>query len=588
MTDSIADVSSQRQRWALLAAAVALVTSFALFTVQQVPLLTFPYAINYGEGVLLDQMRRVTEPPGLYPEFGQQPYVIDNYPPVYPLIARAFPAPQHAPFFGGRLLSLLASLVSAWMIGLVVRRWAGDAAGMLSSATFLALPEVHRFAGLARVDALALAFGLVGFYCILRRDRWLRVLGCAAFFLSIYTRQSMLAVPVVGFLLLLRREGWSAWVWPAGLLVAGIAGYSVLHLATGGRAYDHLIHFNVLQYSWQEVIYRWFGLMYPWRYPLILAAFVALAPLAPKGRFRVTGSFLLYALGALLAAGWLIPVLFQSSLRYFSPPEGEFGVFGIHQDDFRLYDNLEQFHVVMAAVALLAGLRFVLRSEREQDDPSMGWMVLAGFGSAALIGRVGSDVNYLFELCALLCLTAGWGLARGPKWQRRAIAALLATGLVANMTALAWPGKYGDTSPFRLSAISRRTERILSLLRDVKGPILSEDPQLQPLMGKPLEFEVFMHSKLLEAKIWDSAEFARSFREQRWGALVLRWSLVSPDSATLADDAVLIAVRDQAVIPKSFLDQHVLPYYETDRRHQFLESKTRAYGFRWDVMLPRD
>ncbi|MGE3164234.1 MAG: ArnT family glycosyltransferase [Planctomycetota bacterium] len=572
----------------LVAAALALVTSFALFTYKQVPLLTFPYAINYGEGVLLDQMRRVTEAPGLYPEFEQPPYVIDNYPPIYPLVARLFPAPPHAPFFGGRLVSLLATLISTWMVGLLVRRWAGDAAGLFASATFLALPEIHRFAGLARVDALALACGLVGLYCILRQSSWLKVAGCAAFFVSIYTRQSMLALPTVGFLLLLRRDGLSAWVWPAGLLVAGVAGYTALHLTTDGRVYDHLVHFNVLQYNWDAVTHRWFGLLYPLRYPLVVAALLALAPLPRHGRWRLGGSLGIYGVVLLWAAWWLLPVLVQSSIRYFFPAAGEVGSFGIHEQDLHLYGNLREFHLAMAAAAVLATLRGWFYSEKDEDDPTLGIFVLAGFASAALIGRVGSDVNYLFELCALLCLTVGRGLGRGPQIQRRVIAVLLAIGLLGNMTLLMWPGPYGDTSASRLDSIAKRTQRMLSILRQIEGPILSEDPQLQPLLGKPLEFEVFMHSRLIEAGAWDPRDLERSLEERRWGAIVLRWGLASPDPATATGVPTLIPVREAVFLPKSFIDEHILPYYRVEPRYHSFEAVTRAYGVRWDILVPRD
>ena len=174
--------SSPEQLFLVGISALLVVASFACFAVHSLPALTFGHSLNYGEGVLLDQVRRIQLGEGLYPTFTEAPYLIDNYPPIYPFLASLIPSPEGSPFFGGRLLSVVATLISATMVALLVRRFSGDAAGLFCAAIFLCIPEVNRFAVFMRVDSLGLAFGLVGLYAILGPNRWWRLAGCAGFF----------------------------------------------------------------------------------------------------------------------------------------------------------------------------------------------------------------------------------------------------------------------------------------------------------------------------------------------------------------------------------------------------------------------
>lgn len=568
----------------VIVAAALLIASFVVFTYGTLGKLNYPHAINYGEGVVLDQMRRVSEAPGLYPAFESAPYLIDNYPPVYPILASWMPTPRQAPFFGGRLLSMLGTLVSAWMIGLLVRRWSGDAAALLCAALYLALPEVHRFAELLRVDSLGIAFGLVGCYLIQREGMGSRVAGCAAFFLCIYTRHSLLALPAAGFLLLLRQEGFRSLIWPAGLLVAGVLGYGALHLWTDGRVYDHLIHFNVLSYSWVSTQQKWFATLYPWRLPLILAGFLALVPLAPVGRFRWSWSFLGFVICGMGALYCMNQTLLSSARRYFWPGEGEKPMFGIHQADLEpALASLQALHIWVAVAAVLVILRWRPRSERPEDDPTGGLFTLLGFGSAALIGRVGSDVNYLYELLALLCLTIGWGIGKAPKWWKLGIWCAAVLAIAANLMLLF--SVAGGLNAERMDQVKKRDRRLLGELLNLPGPVLSEDPALLPLLGRPLEYQAFMYRALLESQRWDPEPLLNDLREQRFAAIVIHAVGVSADPSTMKP--VILWVRGQDCIPKVIFEEQIVPHYQWDGKTRILEKVTEHHWNRWEIWVPR-
>ena len=269
-------LSTSPRVWLFLSALFLLV-SFGLFLHHTLPMLTFGLELKYGEGVLLDQVRRVWEEPGLYPPFSEPPYIIDNYPPLYPWLVSLIPSPEGAPFFAGRLVSVASILCAAWLVGLIVRRTAGDAAALAASALFLATPEIIDFGMRMRVDSLGLALGLFGFFFTLARSPRLRWLGCLAFFLSIYTRHSGLALPVAAYLLLYLREGKSALPWVGGLVAAGILAFLGGNLWFSGGLYEHLIEFNVLPYDWEGGLKRWFG-GFVLRLPLLAAVWLALRP----------------------------------------------------------------------------------------------------------------------------------------------------------------------------------------------------------------------------------------------------------------------------------------------------------------------
>ncbi len=432
----MSDGESRGERLALIAAALVCATSFLWFAWRALPLLTFPYEVRYGESVVHDQARRVFEEPGLYPPVGEAPWVVDNYPPVYPFLMALVPTPSSAPLFGGRLISILAAIGAAWLIAFVVRREAGDSSGLLAAAVFLALPPVQVFGPIARVDLLGVALGLAGFLGFLSRSRGARVAGAVAFLLSVYTRHSLLVLPIAGSMLLVAREGRRALVWPLSLLAAGIACFVAGNLWWEGRLWEHLIRYNVLEYHGEWIWQKWLGRMSIWDLALLVAALLAFA-----GR------------GERIGLG----------------------------------------------------------------NGGRGLIFLLGSASALLIGRVGSDRNYLSEFYVGLVLVAGSALGSGSQWRRAACAALLGVSLAGN---LSLPEQQPPGHPDRLAQIRTVGDGLLAQLRPVTGRVLCEVPWVGLMLGQPLEYEAFMLGQLARADLWDPEPLVAAIREQEYGAIV--------------------------------------------------------------------
>ncbi|MEA3039488.1 MAG: hypothetical protein QOE79_2001, partial [Sphingomonadales bacterium] len=125
--------------------------------------LLFPYELDYGEGIVWQQMVLIFQGHGYGPIDGF-PAIVFHYPPVFHAAAYGLSATGIDPLVAGRLVSLLATLACAWLVGGLAARLAeGRAArlcGAFAALVALAFWPVGYWAPLMRVDMLAFALGL--------------------------------------------------------------------------------------------------------------------------------------------------------------------------------------------------------------------------------------------------------------------------------------------------------------------------------------------------------------------------------------------------------------------------------------------
>ena len=169
-----------------------------------------------------------------------------------------------------------------------------------------------------------------------------------------------------------------------------------------------------------------------------------------------------------------------------------------------------------AAVFALAGA--VLR-------PAAWWLIapylLGAAASALTIGKTGSNVNYLFELCAALSLAAGaiLGAAGRSRW----LQALLCLGLALQVSVMAgWSRENYEGRV--MDKIAQRDEiaRLLDIVREAPGPVLADEYMgLVPLAGKRLQYQPFEFKQLAEAGVWDEQPFARQLDEHAFPVILI-------------------------------------------------------------------
>ncbi len=222
---------------AILGAALAL--QALVFFLHAYQAVTFPYQLDYGEGPILQIALEGARGRSIYPPVDQPPYVIASYVPVYYVLCAIGVRLTGPSFVFGRLVSLVGGLSIAVFAGLVVwDRTRHRFAALLAGGLILAMPHFMVWSTFMRVDVLALAFAMAGFYLFIRG--W-QAAAMPAFALGALTRRTTVAAMGAAFLDCAREHG----VWRAArafavqiLLIALLFAAAVL--ATRGGLYRQL------------------------------------------------------------------------------------------------------------------------------------------------------------------------------------------------------------------------------------------------------------------------------------------------------------------------------------------------------------
>ena len=229
----------------------------------------YPYDLDNGEAFVLNQALYLSRGESPWLPIDEEPYLVSNFAPLYPWIV-SFPVRWWGVSFAwGRWLSVIATLGTAVLVGVIVRRLGRSlVAGGLAALLFLSSKFVYDWSGLHRIDALALFFTTTGL-AFLVRSRRVGMPG-VAFALAILTRQTMVIAPLAAILWLARdrksdavRLALLSFVPPA-LVFLG------LNLVTGGQFLTHTLRYNLQPYSWALV--GTFASHWVWYHPGFLGA----------------------------------------------------------------------------------------------------------------------------------------------------------------------------------------------------------------------------------------------------------------------------------------------------------------------------
>ncbi len=213
--------------------------------------LTYPYQLDYGEGIVLWFTRQLSHGQPIYKGLTGLPYASSNYPPLAMLLAALLTPIFGEGYLAGRLMSFASALVVGALIYRIVRvetgtRWLGALAALF----FLGSPYVYHWIPQFRADLIGLAFAFFGVYCLwmytrpptadrgrqtaVRRPPGYLILGACSFLLALYTKHTLFAAPAAAFLTLWSRNRRLALGFAAGLGIVGGAIYLAVDRAAGG------------------------------------------------------------------------------------------------------------------------------------------------------------------------------------------------------------------------------------------------------------------------------------------------------------------------------------------------------------------
>jgi len=172
---------------------------------------------------------------------------------------------------------------------------------------------------------------------------------------------------------------------------------------------------------------------------------------------------------------------------------------------------------------LIGGAAFVVLGLRSR--PASWWLVgayLAGSAAAAfLIGKVGSDVNYLLELSAALALAAGALIARYASRPGARCALLLA--LAAQVAIMVQASQFVYAN-LQADVIDQRAglARLEEIVDNSKGPVLADEyAGLLPLDGRRIYLQPFEMTQLQRDGRWDQRPLLRSIERQAFPAILI-------------------------------------------------------------------
>lgn len=144
--------------------------------------------------------------------------------------------------------------------------------------------------------------------------------------------------------------------------------------------------------------------------------------------------------------------------------------------------------------------------------------------SAATIGKIGSNVNYLLELCASLSLAAGvvvaWSRLHLPFRILRAATLLLLAYGVVHMVHTTLKDYTWDLRERRGQV--RGLRELASLVSETPGAILADEYMgILTLQGRPLVIQPFEVTQLARAGTWDQTPLLESIQKNEFSAIIL-------------------------------------------------------------------
>ncbi len=150
--------------------------------------------------------------------------------------------------------------------------------------------------------------------------------------------------------------------------------------------------------------------------------------------------------------------------------------------------------------------------------------LVASLISAATIGKIGSNVNYLLELCAALSLAAGVVIAASQKHIAfQSIRAVIIVALVLGIGRMVHFMLRDYTSDLvnRRVSISKLSE-LSTLIADTPGDILADEYMgMLTLQGRPLTIQPFEVTQLAWAGKWDQTPLIDRINNKEFAAIII-------------------------------------------------------------------
>lgn len=284
----------------LWAVAVGLLVFYLLvYVAHTTNLARYPYDLDQGEGYDLHSGIALARGLPIYTDNSQYPYYSSNYPPIFSAILAAIVEQTGPTLAAGRVLSAAAALLTAALIGGVVyARTRVGLAALTAGLLFVGSVYVFHTTPLARVNALAVLFGLAGVACCLGRG-WRWAAGAAVcFLLALFTKQTTIDAVAAGLLALVLRDPRLGVAVGAVVGIVGGVLLLLLNTATDGGFWLNVVVGNVNPFDPKQAVDYYLNFLH---LHLVVVALAALQ-VVRSVRARHLGPLELYWIFSMLLA----------------------------------------------------------------------------------------------------------------------------------------------------------------------------------------------------------------------------------------------------------------------------------------------
>ncbi len=257
---------------------VIMLLQLALFILRAQQLITFPYDLTSGEGLVLRDAIQIRQGGPLYTDPNQYPYIVSVYPPIFPMIVALVSQITGIGLQASRMVSVISTLLICVGIGLIIYlETRCSLSAIVSGLFYLSSVFVYQWSAFGRVDTLAVLWSVVAvlivFYRLNLPSVILAAVVCAV---GIFTKQTAIAAPLAIAIYILLTDRRLGLLFLLSLGLIGSALFAALTWLTHGQFYLQTIQYNVQSYSVPALLsfVRAFVLLHP-GFLLVAATYVS-------------------------------------------------------------------------------------------------------------------------------------------------------------------------------------------------------------------------------------------------------------------------------------------------------------------------
>jgi hypothetical protein len=486
----------------LLASVLTVLTLLAylgylvVYVVYAVDLFRWPFDYDQGEGFELYDAILYSQGEWPYRDNSVYPFYASNYPPLFHLLIVPLLPILGPRVVAGRLVSFVATLVTAGTISVVVRHKVGGwYIPLISGLAFLASNYVYQVGPLCRMhmtmvmfEALAIAF--IAEFDHPQHGRRNLILGLLMLLCAGYTKQMAVFTVAAALSYVFLRDIKKAIVAAAALAVVAGGIFWLLNVATGGQWWVNIIQANVNEFDYHQTLFL-FG---QW--------------------------FRLHTLFIILAAGYLVYELFWDRLSAYSL--WFFFALGAGALSGKWGAGFGYFTTAIAAACLASGLALGRLWNRDCKLEVGGWRAQSLRTSLSLL----IPLLYLLQAPRMLHLSTS-GPVLGSLARLFGVADNLIQG---DCTTFQYHDAMGYTQLGHLLTPDDYAagEEILNYVRTANGPVFSEEAMLSLLAGEPVVTNPTQLLNLYNNGLLDTTDIVERINQQEFGIVVFRAQFYPP------------------------------------------------------------